>query len=103
MQRPSRHASVDASVDVLERNKLGRSSCSAQASANRARPDVDRRCPICSMLKAFIVNSARHPLDDEQLNVFAPAMSNEPKQWLQAIGYGVPDADRATGCDPYSV
>jgi hypothetical protein len=59
--------------------------------------------PSAALLKAFIVNSARHPLDDAQLDVFAPAMSDQPKHWLQAIGYGVPDADRATGCDPYSV
>lgn len=59
--------------------------------------------PSAALLKAFLVNSARHPLGAAELEAFAPAMSDEPKHWLQAIGYGLPDADRATGCDPYSV
>ena len=56
-----------------------------------------------ALLRAFIVNSARHPLTTDEVDAFATAMTDEPRKWLHALGYGVPDSDRATGCDPFSV
>jgi hypothetical protein len=59
--------------------------------------------PTSALLKAFAVNSARHPLDEGDIETFARDLSEEPKRWLHVFGYGVPDIDRATACDPYSV
>lgn len=59
--------------------------------------------PSAPLLKAFLVNSARLPLTGEELETFAVALSDEQRNWLRVLGYGLPDADRATGCDAYSV
>lgn len=54
------------------------------------------------LLKAFLVNSAQYYEGDE-LTAFKAALNgSEPNQWLNILGYGVPDDGRATTCDRYS-
>ncbi len=58
-----------------------------------------------SLLRAFLVNSARHREENGELadlrEKYAEAGEREKLHML--LGYGLPDADRATGCDDYSV
>jgi hypothetical protein len=55
------------------------------------------------LLKAFIVNSAQYPGDGKGLEPFTSGLDNaEPKHWLNVLGYGVPDDERATYCDRHS-
>ena len=53
------------------------------------------------LLKAFLVNSAQYGVDlDDLQDRFGEVGS---KQWLQVLGYGRPNSDRATECDEYSM
>jgi hypothetical protein len=55
------------------------------------------------LLKAFIVNSAQYPLDDNDLKDFNSNFNLVgPRHWLNVLGYGVPNDVRATECDQYS-
>ena len=61
------------------------------------------RAPSASLLRAFQVNSARHREDNGELEPIQqafPAEDRDRLHWL--LGYGMPDQDRATGCDDYS-
>ena len=54
------------------------------------------------LLKAFIVNSASYP-EEPSFEHFCSEIDNiQPKHWLNIVGYGVPDYNRATYCDSYS-
>ncbi|MCF4969363.1 S8 family peptidase [Nostoc sp. CMAA1605] len=54
------------------------------------------------LLKAFIVNSASYP-EEPSFEYFRSEMNSiQPKHWLNIVGYGMPDHNRATYCDPYS-
>lgn len=59
--------------------------------------------PSAPLLKAFLVNSCRHPLTEEEMESFVTSLADHPKPWLNVFGYGRPEATRATECDPYSV
>jgi hypothetical protein len=55
------------------------------------------------LLKAFIINSAQYPIDESDLQTFGSNFNlYGPKYWLNILGYGVPDNDRATYCDRHS-
>lgn len=54
------------------------------------------------LLKAFLVNSAQYPEGDELAAFNAALNGSDPHHWLNIMGYGVPDHDRATACDRYS-
>lgn len=60
--------------------------------------------PSAALLKAFLVNSAQYPVDEEALEVFQQSLQAEDKrQYLNILGYGVADDQRATYCDAHSV
>lgn len=55
-----------------------------------------------SLLKAFAVNSATYP-DGPELEQFREEFVGDRKNdWLNVMGYGIPDYSRATACDPYT-
>ena len=55
------------------------------------------------LLKAFIINSANRSSSGDEFEAFVEAMETvQPKHWLNVAGYGMPDHNRATYCDPYS-
>ena len=59
--------------------------------------------PSASLLKAFLVNSARYPLTGDSLKEFNDELAiGDGKAWLNLFGYGVPDEQRATDCDEFS-
>ena len=59
--------------------------------------------PSASLLKAFLVNSAKYPLSDESIEAFNDELATgNGKTWLNLFGYGVPDEQRATDCDAFS-
>lgn len=54
------------------------------------------------LLKAFTVNSASYP-DEDEFKIFAENMDSiQSKSWLNVLGYGMPNHVRATQSDPYS-
>lgn len=54
------------------------------------------------LLRAFLVNSAQYPECDE-LKTFKETLGGvDPNQWLNVLGYGIPDDGRATTTDLYS-
>lgn len=57
--------------------------------------------PSADLLKAFLVNSAKYPLGEEDLTSFKTAVG--ANQWLNVLGYGMADDVRATYCDLHSV
>ncbi len=57
--------------------------------------------PSASLLKAFGVNSALYPMSDDEREEFIETIGGP--QWLNIIGYGMPDEVRATYCDAHSV
>jgi len=57
--------------------------------------------PSASLLKAFLVNSARYPLGGDDMERFKQSVGSSA--WLNVLGYGMPDDIRATYCDPHSV
>jgi hypothetical protein len=57
--------------------------------------------PSADLLKAFLVNSARYAIGDEELADFRTAVG--ANQWLNVLGYGMPDDVRATYCDQHAV
>jgi hypothetical protein len=54
------------------------------------------------LLKAFLVNSAQYYLGEELTAFKAALNAADSNHWLNILGYGVPDGDRATTCDRYS-
>ena len=54
------------------------------------------------LLKAFLVNSAAYPGDEDLAHVRDQLDSHAHKYWLNVLGYGLPDHVRATYCDDYS-
>ena len=55
------------------------------------------------LLKAFIVNSASYRGSGDEFDRFVESLNEvQPKHWLNVLGYGMPDHDRATYCDDYS-
>jgi hypothetical protein len=61
--------------------------------------------PSASLLRAFLVNSAAHREENGELSDIRRAFSGKDRQdqLHMLLGYGLPDHDRATGCDDYSV
>lgn len=61
--------------------------------------------PSASLLRAFLVNSAAHCEDNSELDPIREAFSQKKHrdQVHMLLGHGLPDHDRATGCDDYSV
>jgi hypothetical protein len=60
--------------------------------------------PSAALLRAFLVNSAQYPLDEQELTAFLAALQHESKKaHLNILGYGVSDSQRATYCDDYAV
>jgi hypothetical protein len=60
--------------------------------------------PTAALLKALLINSASYPLDREDHASLVQAIdANNPRSALNVIGYGVPDNQRATDCDDFSV
>lgn len=57
--------------------------------------------PSADLLKAFLVNSAKYPLDEEELKALQGAVGNEHA--LNVLGYGMANEAMATACDPHSV
>ena len=57
--------------------------------------------PSASLLKAFLVNSARCRISGEELDEFQTAVGAD--QWRNVLGYGMADDVRATECDAHSV
>lgn len=56
-----------------------------------------------SLLKAFCVNSATYR-GDKEVKEFVDALGPaDPKAWRYVLGYGRPEAARATGCDDHVV
>jgi len=54
------------------------------------------------LLKAFLVNSAAYQGGEDFETLRDELDSHKRKSWLNVLGYGVPDHDRATYCDDYS-
>jgi hypothetical protein len=54
--------------------------------------------PTSALLKAFLVNSANYRGDTSALIERLDAV--EKRHWINVLGYGFPDADRATFCEP---
>jgi hypothetical protein len=60
--------------------------------------------PSASLLKAFLVNSAQSPLPEGELEEFVESLRTSGKNdWMNILGYGVADYQRATYCDQFSV
>jgi hypothetical protein len=60
--------------------------------------------PSGPLLRAFLVNSARHADRDGNLQNFIGLLGDEfPVGWQDIVGYGIANADRATYCDDYEV
>jgi hypothetical protein len=58
--------------------------------------------PTACLLRAFLVNSARHPDGGSILAALGPDFAQaDPEQLSWLAGYGVPDGARATGCNDY--
>jgi hypothetical protein len=57
--------------------------------------------PSSALLKAFLINSALHRIDQEALDHFKDDVG--PAHWMNVLGYGMPDDGRATYCNPHSV
>jgi hypothetical protein len=57
--------------------------------------------PSAALLKAFLVNSATYRIEEDDHKSFKQVVG--ASQWLNILGYGMPDDVRATYCDPYSV
>jgi len=56
-----------------------------------------------SLLKAFLVNSATYnSLGHENQDFISEMETIQSKHWPYILGYGIPDHNRATSCDPYS-
>ncbi|MDZ4852632.1 MAG: S8 family peptidase [Pirellulaceae bacterium] len=53
------------------------------------------------LLKAFLIGSAQYRGD--LTNIKNQADTIAKKKWLDVLGYGFPDAGRATGCDSHSI
>ena len=59
--------------------------------------------PSASLLKAFLVNSAKYPLTEASIKAFNDDLAaGDGKTWFNLFGYGVPDEQRATDCDAFS-
>jgi hypothetical protein len=59
--------------------------------------------PSSALLKAFLVNSAMYRSDKKQHKQFTDLLDGHKKgHWHYVLGYGYPDAGRATACDDYS-
>ena len=56
-----------------------------------------------ALLKAVAVNSATQTLDPTELQSLSSSLTGNGKPHLNILGYGMPDADRATDCDAHSV
>jgi hypothetical protein len=86
---------------------LGSSFAAARVSHKLARILSDLQLlsvkPSASLLKAFLVNSARHLIRDELSQFQSSFSSDDLFQWMQVLGYGTPDYQRATDCDEHSV
>jgi Subtilase family len=55
------------------------------------------------LLKAFIVNSASYDFLNTDFKTFTESMDTEQgKSWLNILGYGMSDHNKATSCDLYS-
>jgi len=54
------------------------------------------------LLKALVVNSAYYRGDDVPVRVRENIGGDDTKHWRNLLGYGFPDADRATFCDLHS-
>lgn len=61
--------------------------------------------PTAPLLRAFLVNSATYREENGELATIRKAFSGDEQrdQVYMLLGHGVPDHDRATGCDDYSV
>ena len=61
--------------------------------------------PSASLLRAFLVNSAVHREDNSELDPIREAFSGKKHrdQVDMLLGHGLPDHNRATGCNDYSV
>jgi hypothetical protein len=60
--------------------------------------------PSAALLKAFLVNSGQYELTEEDLGEFSGLIAaSGTKNWLNVLGYGKPDATRATYCGPHEV
>lgn len=61
--------------------------------------------PSAPLLRAFLVNSATYREENGELASIRKAFSSEDQkdQVYMLLGHGVPDHDRATGCDDHSV
>jgi len=59
--------------------------------------------PSAALLKALLVNSARHSQDDREIQRFIEELGVTNVDWQHILGYGVASADRATYCDDYQV
>ena len=56
-----------------------------------------------NLLKAFLVNSATYAEESDEFKGFVQALDGmKPKHWLNVLGHGVPDENRATYCDDHS-
>lgn len=53
------------------------------------------------LLKAFLFNSASYLGNLDRVNGELDTV--DKKKWLDVVGYGMPDAERATECDDYSI
>ena len=59
--------------------------------------------PSSALLKAFLVNSATYRAEKKQHKEFVESMDGFKKgHWFNVLGYGQPDASRATDCDDFS-
>jgi hypothetical protein len=55
-----------------------------------------------ALMKAFLVNSASYP-DEEEVQTFKDNLNAlHTKAWLNVLGYGIPSDVRATYCDDFS-
>jgi len=54
------------------------------------------------LLKAFTVNSASYSGLEEDFQLFPQKTDKEQSNRYNLVGYGMPDFDRATDCDPYT-
>jgi hypothetical protein len=60
--------------------------------------------PSGALLKALLVNSATYPLDKEDHAALVQGIDADNRRGaLNVMGYGVPDPQRATDCDDFSV
>ncbi len=59
--------------------------------------------PSSALLKAFVVNSATYPMAKKEHRNFVDLLDGHKKgHWFNVLGYGTPDANRATDCDDFS-